>query len=628
MSVIFGIFNKNGKNVFENELISIQNSFKRQSLINQKIIIQNEVGLGYSKLEASENPSQKTLPIRRDNLLITADLKLTNRDELSKLLVIGSEDSDAELVLLLYEKYGNQCVNYLKGEFVLAIWNDLLGELFISTDPMGNRSVYYYETKDVFIFSSEIKGIEAIKKTDNYFNERSIVEYYFRKSNVTETYNEEIKFLTSANFLLVRKENTYQYQYWTLKPSNKYNFKTNQEWIDHFKKLFYETIEKHIDLEVPIGISLSGGLDSSSITCVLAEFLQQHNKPLYTFSSVLSIDHKGIEKDERKYIECLVKKYPNIITTYIETNDLNPFEEIEDAFEENESFPDSFFYMDRKILKAASKKGVQSLFYGFGGDYWVSYNGGKVAYELLKNKKFRKSWKLIQEHKHLEKSSYFKVIKQKYITYNSFYKWTKEKLKRSKNWQIYTPLHSQLLNKYEKEISSKIHFSNHSEFMIERIKSGRIGKTLFQLNNNSQNFGIHSVFPMLDVELMSFLLELPISIFVHGGVKRGLIKSSLKGVLPEEIVYRNDKLPYIPGYQMNIIKEKEVFDNAMNTTQIPLFFEKYFDKKIIEQHFKDIVLEEGFTRGRDIVGIRMSQVMIVYYSLLLLVKKDYYFNKS
>ena len=627
MSVIFGIINKSGLPVSENDLLLIQNSINRRDLTNKNNTIHNNVGLGYAKLEISENKNLLALPIKKETFLITADCKLYNFEELHRLLSLDFAHTDAELLLLLYKKYGIQCVDYLKGEFVFAIWNEVSNELFVATDHMGNRSVYYYDSPDVFIFCSEMKGIEAVKKTINYFNDKSIIEYYFRRSDVSETYNNEIKFLTGAHYLLANEKGVNIHQYWTLKSSNQYHFKTDQEWIEQFKRLFFERIERQINLDVPIGVSLSGGLDSSSITCVLAEYLQKHNKSLYTFSSVLPKDHTGIEKDERKYIECLVRKYPNIIPTFIESKGLNPFEGIQEAFEEVESFPNSFFYMDKIILKEASKKGVKILFNGFGGDYWVSSNGAEVAYELLKNKKFSRSWKLIKEYKNIKNVSYLKSVYKNYITRNSLYKWGKEKFNKSIDWQIQTPLNQHLLQKYSSDVNAKIKFSSRSEFMIERIKSGRIGKSLFQLNTSSQQYGIQSVFPMFDIEIMKFLVDLPIPIFIYDGHARGLIKSSLKGILPTEIVNRNDKLPYVPGYQLNILKEKKLFDQVLSKPHFSLFFEKYFDKNVIEKHFSDITLEEGFTRSRDIVGIRMSQVLIVCYTLEFINSRKYCFKE-
>jgi hypothetical protein len=89
---------------------------------------------------------------------------------------------------------------------------------------------------------------------------------------------------------------------------------------------------------VPVGITLSGGLDSTSIACILSEFLQKKNKPLYAFSSVLPVNHIGVERDERKFIELVNQKCPNIVQTYVEAPGAGPFQNVDKALSYDNDF--------------------------------------------------------------------------------------------------------------------------------------------------------------------------------------------------------------------------------------------------------------------------------------------------
>ena len=629
MSFIFGVFNKKS-NVFvsEDTITLIQNSIKREGISSKVTHINENIGFGYHKLDSSENVSQKSGLLVWDDYIITADVKLSNSIRLCTDLSILSSSSDAEIILAAYTKWGSNCVNFLEGEFVFAIWNKILDELFIATDHIGTRSIYYYDTEDIFIFGSEIKCIEAVKKTTNYFNDECIFDYYGKNADVAETFNSEIKYLKSARYLSISYSQLKAKQYWGLSDFKKHQFKTDNEWIAAFKKLFYETIEKQIDLNVPIGISLSGGLDSASITCVLAEFLLKNNKPLYTFSSVLSPEYTGPKRDERIYIESLKDKYPNIISTYIESDKLNPFSEIDKSFEETEFLPNAFYYMDRAIVKESQKKGVKILFYGYGGDNWVSYKGAEIPYQLLKEGNIRKSWKLVNDFRRRQHKSYVQIIKEKYVAYMPmFLKITRLKNKKNKiNWQNFTPLQDSFL-KSNRNKEKKYQPYIHANYVAESIDSGKLGKSLFYINTNSQNLGIYSVNPMLNKEILCFLKEMPLSIFAKDGLNRSLIRNTMKDVLPEIIFNRTNKSPYVSDFQKKTL-QKQQLDFILKSNCCNLFFEKYIDKNSIETYFNEINSELNVEKGRNIVGVRISQAIILFYVFLELEKKSTHFKKS
>ncbi|RYF99471.1 MAG: hypothetical protein EOO07_36715, partial [Chitinophagaceae bacterium] len=298
------------------------------------------------------------------------------------------------------------------------------------------------------------------------FNDASIFDYYFRIHNPAHTFVKGVHLLPSASCLSYGFTKGLKIdKYWVPGKIQKYHFANDDDWYACAKELIYQSIEKRIIADTQIGITLSGGLDSSSIACVLANILKEKNKPLYAFSSVLPVNHQG--KDERHFIEHLVKLHPNIIPTYIEATDSGTFTNLKDNFYIDEAIPNAFHYVDHAILNAAKNKGVQNLFTGYGGDFWVSWKGTSVIYQLFAEGKYQQAMRLLTLSKQNGNHSALSTIKSNLLAHTQVYKALKSKLRKGKlksffNQDFIRPYRS-LLN------DSK---ASHKAQVIENVNSG------------------------------------------------------------------------------------------------------------------------------------------------------------
>lgn len=279
MSAIFGYINKGGKPVEESDLTSIKEALRLRSVDGEGVYAQANVAFGHCRLSIYSQQKSENQPFTCNGLTITADARLDNREELSKRLVIDrqclSEFSDDRLILMAYRKWGPGCVNHLEGEFAFAIWDQQNQQLFASTDAIGFRPFFYYDSPEKFIFCSEIKGVDASKPLPNYFEEESLIEYFYHEGTPNKTYNKEIFALCGGNTLTLKDGRLAINHYWTLESTGRYNFKKDEEWYDCTRELLYGAINKRLNPDVPTGITLSGGLDSTSIACILSELLKK-----------------------------------------------------------------------------------------------------------------------------------------------------------------------------------------------------------------------------------------------------------------------------------------------------------------------------------------------------------------
>ncbi|MDD4972307.1 MAG: asparagine synthase-related protein [Paludibacter sp.] len=632
MSAIFGIINKSGKQVEESDITAIKEAISHRSTDGKGVCTLASSVFGHCRLYI--NPQQKfeNQPYTSNGLTITADARLDNRKELSKWIDLDkqclSEISDDRLILMAYRKWGRACVNYLDGEYAFVIWDQQNQQLFAATDPIGFRSFYYYDSPDVFIFCSEIKGIVAAKHTPNYFEKESLIDYFYRKGTSDKTYNKEVFALCGGNTLLLKDWRIDIHKYWTLKSTGKYRFKKDEEWYDCTRDILYRAVEKRLNSDVPTGVTLSGGLDSTSIACILSELLMNKNKPLYAFSSVLPVGYKGIEKDERHYIEIVGKHCPNIIQTYVEAPDVGPLTDIEEAFDIEETFPNCFFYMDKAILQAASEKNIRNLFNGFGGDYWISNKGNSVIYMLLKQGRYKLVCSLIRQFSQRERTSFFHEFRIRCFSHTKAYQQLRSVVKnihKDIDWQKKTFLQDDFVKKYSERLNAVNEEQNVSDRMKLLIDSGQIGRKIDRLYNRNGNFASDSASVLFDKDLMEFLYDIPERLLIENGMPRNLLRSSMQQIIPQAIFNRTDKLPYSPGFPGRIRSEKLLFEKIA-TSPDSFICKQFINHEEIMDHFDEIKSFSGFGQSNKIVDGRISEAGIFCYLINMLYRRDYIIN--
>ncbi len=628
MSAIFGIVNKRGKSVEQDNLNAICSSILHRSTDGKSTWLEGNVGFGHCLLKIYPQQEHEHCPISVFNCTITADARLDNRSELAASLGIGKARlmavSDSEIILLSYKRWGKDCVNHLEGEFAFAIWDANTQKLFAATDHIGFRPFFYYDSPDQFIFCSEIKGIGAVKPLPNYFNEESLIQYFYSKGKPNITYNQEIFALCGGNVLTLQDGNLSYLKYWNLESTGKYNFTKDQDWYDCTRELLYRAVENRLNTDVPIGVTLSGGLDSTSVACILSELLSKKNKPLYTFSSVLPLDHRGIEKDERYYIDLVGKHCPNIIQTYVEAPGVGPLSNLDEAFDIDETFPVSVAYMNYALHSAAMQNQIRILFNGFGGDYWISWKGHSVVYELVKKGKYKQALEIMQQFSVKEKQPFHKIFRIMYLSQSPYYSFLRS-LFRKQNVMGQKMLNDNIMKRYHRQISEKAKV-NHIDSLVLDVNQGVIGRKVSKFYNRSNFYKMDTGTPLFDKNLYELLIDVPTHCYLNNGEERGLIRTIMDGVIPEEIRQRSDKKAFSPDSALRLIEQKEIILNVVNHSNNDLLFDNYLNSNLLKKSLCNVKSYEGFPPSFDNNFLFSAKTGISATILLILREKGYIFD--
>lgn len=386
MSAVAGIYHLDGRPVDKQVMQSMVDRMSHRGPDAQDLWTNGAVGLGHCMLHTTPESFHAALPrvSEQSGCVITADARIDNRDELKNHLRLSSDSErvipDSTLILRAYEKWGRDCVDHLLGAFVFAIWDPRERHLFCAKDHFGVRPLYYYhEQGKLFAFASEIKALFQVDGVPKVPDEVKVADHLMApvEEDVTRTYFKHVRRLAPAHTLVVKSDSAINNQYWSLDPSREIRLASDEEYTERFQTLFEKAVRARLRSAHPIGCMLSGGLDSSSITCQAAQILRDSNGklPLHTFSAVFD---KFSDSDERPFIEAVLQKYDDELSPHlIRVDKKSPLAEWDELCQFLDgACPWGNRYIQWRLLRSAREQGVRVLLDGFDGDTTVSHGTG------------------------------------------------------------------------------------------------------------------------------------------------------------------------------------------------------------------------------------------------------------
>ena len=288
MCGICGILYANGARRVERDPLSAMNAqIVHRGPDDDGFFFERNVGLAMRRLSIIDiRTGQQPISNEEENLWIVYNGEIYNHRELrSQLEARGHRyrtKSDTETMVHLYEEYGRECVQHLRGMFAFAIWDCRLRRLFVARDRLGIKPLYYFHDGSKFLFASEIKAILAYPGIRPEFNHNTLAEYLaFGYIAGEETMFRGIRKLLPGNTLEIDETGQIRIeQYWDLSiPAE--SARSEAHYIRTYRELLEECVTSHLMSDVPLGVFLSGGLDSSVVAALTGKIRGQQ---IETFS--------------------------------------------------------------------------------------------------------------------------------------------------------------------------------------------------------------------------------------------------------------------------------------------------------------------------------------------------------
>src|SRR5438552_1356313 len=250
--------------------------------------VEGNVGLAMRRLSIIDiRTGQQPISNEDESLWIVYNGEIYNhRDLRSKLEARGHRyrtKSDTETIVHLYEEYGRDCVQHLHGMFAFAIWDRRSRRLFIARDRLGIKPLYYFYDGKKFVFGSEIKAMLAYPGINPEFNHTALAEYLaFGYIAGKETMFTGIRKLLPGNTLEIDDSREIKIEsYWDLSVPAGGGSHPRTYYVKTYRELLEECVASHLMSDVPLGVFLSGGLDSSAVAALTSKI---RGEQIETFS--------------------------------------------------------------------------------------------------------------------------------------------------------------------------------------------------------------------------------------------------------------------------------------------------------------------------------------------------------
>ncbi len=209
--------------------------------------------------------------------------------------------SDTEVLLYLYISYGSTVLSMLEGMFAFAVWDEQERKLFVARDRVGKKPFFYYADGSKFLFASEIKAILAHPDLETEQNMEKVRDYmYLRYVPGPHTMFRNIYKLPPASYAVVSEKGMAVQRYWDIQPSLPRRQNIQRDLEGEFLNIFDSAVEKRMIADVPVGVFLSGGIDSSAVVSVMHRFAGENVK-------TYSVGFKPPWESELKYARIMAK---------------------------------------------------------------------------------------------------------------------------------------------------------------------------------------------------------------------------------------------------------------------------------------------------------------------------------
>lgn len=498
---------------------------------------------------------------------------LTLRSELIKENYSFSSNSDTETIIYAYKKWGVDCLSHLRGMFAFALWDKEKKILFCARDRLGIKPFYFFFSQEKFIFASEVKSILASGCVEAALDSVGFEDYLtFQFCLGEQTLFKKIKKLEPGYFLIVNlKEDKLiktHNQYWEINYRGQDSLSAPY-YIDRLRELLKESIQLHLQSDVPLGAHLSGGLDSSSVVCLSKQEIKEENS-FKTFTGKFS----GIAFDESRYAN-VVAKHVGSHHHEISVSDINLASIL----------PELIYFMDEPaagpglipqyyVSKYAADH-VKVILGGQGGDeLFIGYARYLIAYleKCLSNAISRKSsyngFSLSTIAKNLALLNNYKFMLKPFFEKGLFgeedHNYFHLVNRKQCGGEIYIPVHSKSKRSFLRFQSIFNHTEKNSLLnkMLYFDLKGSLPALLQVEDRMSMAVSLESRVPLLDHHIVEFTAAIPDSVKFSAGKTKHIFRHAVKNTIPNKILNRKDKMGFpVPladwfyGKQKNFIQD-------------------------------------------------------------------------
>jgi len=541
-------------------------------------------------IDLSEAASQPmATPDGRFHLIFNGEI-YNYREIAAELAILGHTfrtRSDAEVLLLAWQEWGISVLPRLTGMFSFAVFDRQNATVLLARDPFGVKPLHYFQTGTSLVFASEIAPLLNFPGVSRRANAQTVYEFlsgaFGEHSN--RTFFQDVQQLPPGHYLLiscVSPGTAAPLCYWEVKRKPTDRISPEQS-SSRFRELFEKSVDLHLRSDVPVGISLSGGMDSSSITAT-ARSTQGPDFPLHTFSYVAD-DPLLSEQTWCEIVNRATFAQQHLV--HVQPDELvRDFEHLIRVQEQ--PFGSPTIYAQYRIFRSAHEHGVKVVLTGQGADQYLGYIYHiplRLA-SLLRNRRWPAAIRFLLHSKSLPIS--------KTLLLRSLLRYTlpKSLKETARGFRASGPpgVNKEWFRARGVDATENVH--HEEECGLHDLMKQNLMQTLPGLlrveDRNAMAFSVENRVPFLSTELVDFVFSLPEEeIISDRGQCKAVLLRAMEGRVPKEILERRDKIGFaMPVSKLNHQSEMWLAKYLSDAASIPAL-----QASQVERHLKAALSE-------------------------------------
>ena len=619
MSGIVGIWNLDGAPVDSHLLESMRRSIAHRGRDGEGQWLEGSVGLGCQLSRTTPESADERQPLMGGSgTALVFDGRLDNRAELLGTLGDHSDlrhnSPDSAIISAAYDFFGENVPEKLVGDFALALFDPARNRLLLARDVLGVRPLHYCRRLDAVLIGSEIKALLAHPAVDARPNDDAIADFFLDHiHDLRATFFAGIFSLPPAHQAVVTREGVRIWRYWDFDPSDRLRLDSFEEYAEAFEQLLREATRRRMRSSHPVAISISGGLDSSSILSLAASLSKDDD--VAALLAVAYMPPDGTDADESQFLQ-EIETFTGIPVHRLPMA-LGVLNRSEDGIRHVEMpWLDGQWNTTVAFNDWLEQAGVRVMMTGNWADellfpqaYLVDLSRRLRWWQVSAHLREFGLWMTDADESFFRRRFWMDLVKFHLpapllpLVHRTRAKgrvpWYSGDLRRRgyrRAWRLRRDVRTR----------GTAHFRS----LYAEARSGHHVMGLEWNDKSSAIHGLEVAYPFLDRDVVAFLMAVPGEIVTHNGVPKALLREAMRDKLPESIRQRRWKANFLGAINQGLAGEYDRVVADLESFRIAVEY-GYLDGKVLAAHLQDLEAGLGSTSGEsaatilDLLGLEL-----------------------
>ncbi len=483
-----------------------------------------------------------------DGHLVSFDGRLDNRAEIQRRFESRPGASDVALVLQAYRRLGLNAFVHLVGDFALAIWDPGNARLVLCCDALGRRPLYYHCTADSLFWSSRTRALLRAAQLSAELDEEFVADFVTNQPSVRTPFR-RIGVVPGGHLLVVDRMKADLKRYWSFDPGAEIRYRSDREYEDHFVEVFHEAVACRLASDAPVFCELSGGLDSSSISCYSDRLVRERRVETPAVHTVSYVYDQSASSDETEHM-AIVEAQLGRRGLHVRESDMPLLQPLPPGFE-----PDiptsSLCFLTRHdfVMREMKRHGSRVLLSGIGGDnlFWSAPDVRLILADLLVQ------GRLVEVCRSAYAWADFLRVPIVSLLAGACWPLLPARLRAAaQGLGDCQTLARSVGAWYDPAFATRAHLGERllrtpagSRFKLPSSTAQQAfilwAMRTFALEPCSSEGYVDRRYPYLDRRFAEFSMAIPLDQKVRLGESRSIVRRSLKGIMPEKVLQRRTK---------------------------------------------------------------------------------------